>query len=233
MRIDDPARREFYMREAVAERWSVRQLKRQINSFYYDRLLATQKASDEDEVRHEVQLLEPVTSADDVLKDPYVLEFLGMRPDAKFLESDLEAALISSLSDFLLELGKGFCFVGRQKRISEGTHHYYIDLVFYNYLLRCFVLVDLKVGELTHQDVGQMDFYVRLFGERFTPPGDNPPIGLILCSEKTDAVARYSVLADKENLYAAEYRTYLPSEEELTNLLNRERESIEAHGLRG
>lgn len=230
MRIENEERRLFYMHEAVSENWSVRQLDRQIHSFYYERLLATQSDEGKEEVHAEIQQTQPVAKADDIIRDPYVLEFLDLKQDPSLAESDLESALITKLTDFLLELGKGFCFVARQKRISEGVKHCYVDLVFYNYLLKCFVLIDLKTGELTHQDVGQMDFYTRLYQERFSPEGDNPPIGIILCSEKSDAVAKYSVLADKDNLFASKYLLYLPTEEELAAVVREGREEVEAAG---
>lgn len=220
-RIENMERRDFYTQEAANEGWSVRQLDRQINSFYYERLLATQD-SKKSEVVNEIQCLEPKTEADSILKDPYVLEFLNLKQDKAYLENELEQALIDKLQEFLLELGKGFSFVARQKRISENTDHYYIDLVFYNYILKCFVLIDLKTGKLTHQDVGQMDFYVRLFQEKYSLPDDNPPIGIILCADKSEAVAKYSVLADKENLVASKYMLYLPTEEELAHVIEEE-----------
>ena len=164
IRIDDPVRRDFYVRSAVEERWTVRQLDRQIHSFYYERLLAT-RAEGKDEVRQEIQNLEPPTKADGILKDPYVLDFLDLGGNSNYLETDLEQALMDKLQQFLLELGKGFSFVARQQRVSADGDHYYIDLVFYHYILKCFVLIDLKTGKLTPQDVGQMDFYVRLFDD--------------------------------------------------------------------
>lgn len=220
-RVENRERREFYTQEAASEGWSVRQLDRQINSFYYERLLAT-RDSKKSEVVNEIRHLEPKTEADGILKDPYVLEFLNLKQDKAYLESELEQALIDKLQEFLLELGKGFSFVARQKRISDNTDHYYIDLVFYNYILKCFVLIDLKTGKLTHQDVGQMDFYVRLFQERYSLPDDNPPIGIILCADKSEAVAKYSVLVDKENLLASKYMLYLPTEEELAHAIEGE-----------
>lgn len=220
-RIENTERRGFYAQEASNEAWSVRQLDRQINSFYFERLLATQTSNKSDVVR-EIQHLEPKTEADNILKDPYVLEFLNLKQDRTYLENELEQALIDKLQEFLLELGKGFSFVARQKRISDNTDHYYIDLVFYNYVLKCFVLIDLKTGKLTHQDVGQMDFYVRLFQEKYSQPDDNPPIGIILCTDKSEAVAKYSVLADKENLVASKYMLYLPTEEELAHAIEGE-----------
>lgn len=166
----------------------------------------------------------------DLLKDPYVLEFLDL-PDAPRLhESTLETAILADLQGFLLELGKGFAFVARQKRRRLDDEDFYVDLVFYNYVLKCFVLIDLKVGKLTHQDIGQMDTYVRLFEAHARGEGDNPTIGLILCSKKNEAVARYSVLHESRQLFAARYLTYLPSEDELARELERERQLIEARG---
>jgi len=226
MRIEDDARRQFYGQECAESGWSVRQLERQINSFYHERLLATQK-SWQGEVKNEIQVLEPKTDPDYILKDPYILEFLDLKESKHYLESELEQELINKLQEFLLELGKGFSFVARQKRITSGGEHYHIDLVFYNYILKCFVLIDLKTGKLTHQDVGQMDFYVRIFEDKIKQPGDNATIGLILCSDRDENIVRYSVLADKENLYASKYKLYLPTEDELKQELKRERELIE------
>ena len=226
MKIEDNARREFYGRECVESAWSVRQLERQINSFFYERLLATQKSGRES-VRNEIQTLEPKTEKDYILKDPYILEFLDLKENRDYHESDLEQALIDKLQEFLLELGKGFSFVARQKRITIEGDHYYVDLVFYNYILKCFVLIDLKTGKLTYQDIGQIDFYVRYFDDKIKLPEDNPTIGIILCADKNDAMVKYSVLSDKENLFASKYMSYLPTEEELTRELKRERELIE------
>ena len=159
--------------------------------------------------------LVPRTAVDEVIKDPYVLDFLGLPEDNKFVEKDLKQAIIDRLQLFLLELGKGFSFVGRQKRVSDGEDNYYIDLVFYNYYLKCFVLVDLKAGKLTPQDVGQMDCYVRLYEDKYKLPEDNPPIGIILCANKNEAIAKYSVLADSKTLFASQYVLYLPTEKEL------------------
>lgn len=214
MKLKSVEQREFYMNEAADENWSSRQLSRQINSHYYERLLASSEGHRE-EVRREIASLVPRTRADEIIKDPYVLDFLGLPEDNQFAEKDLEQALIDRLQLFLLELGKGFSFVARQKRISDGEDDYFVDLVFYNYYLKCFVLIDLKAGKLTPQDVGQMDFYVRLYDDKFRLPEDNPPIGIILCASKNKAVAKYSVLADDKNLFASQYVLYLPSEEEL------------------
>ncbi|MBO4330144.1 MAG: DUF1016 family protein [Rhodocyclaceae bacterium] len=231
MRVPCAERREWYMNEAADEGWSSRQLDRQINTSFYDRLLATRQAAQREELKAEIRETQPITQADNVLKDPYVLEFLDIPPNAAMREKDLEQKLIDRLQDFLLELGKGFAFVARQKHIAADTQHFYIDLVFYNYILKCFVLIDLKTGELSHQDIGQMDFYTRIFQERFCDKGDNPPIGIVLCAKKNETIAKYSVLNDKDNLYTAQYLTYLPSEEQLANLFGRERELLEIASL--
>lgn len=224
MRVADADARHFYETEAVRANWSRRDLERQINSLYHQRLLAS---SDKNGMlqsqRQPDQALRPV----DVLKDPYVLEFLDIPSTPRLQESELEEAIITRLQQFLLELGRGFSFVARQQRIRFNDKDFYVDLVFYNYLLKCFVLVDLKIGELTHQDVGQMDSYVRLYEDQHRVQGDNPTIGLILCSEKNEAIARYSVLNESQQLFASRYRFTLPSEEELQKELQRERALIE------
>lgn len=227
MRITNEERRLWYMNEAAESGWTVRQLERQINTSFYDRLRLTQGDENKKNVAVEIQKTQPVTKADSFVRDPYILEFLGIPRGASFSESELEGALVDKLQQFLLELGRGFCFVGRQMHITDGIDDYYIDLVFYNYLTRCFVLIDLKTRKLTHQDVGQMDFYVRLFEDKYKPADDNSPIGIILCAEKTEATAKYSVLADKENLFASTYMTYLPTEDELAALLKEGREEVE------
>jgi predicted nuclease of restriction endonuclease-like (RecB) superfamily len=227
MRVEEPNRREFYLTESANEGWTSRQLERQIHSFYYERLLATQK-DNRPEIAGEVFKLEPKTDADYILKDPYILEFIDLKENAKYNESELEQGLIDKLQEFLLELGKGFSFVARQKRITtEHGEHYYIDLVFYNFILKCFVVIDLKAGKLTYQDVGQIDFYVRLFDEKIKQADDNPTIGIVLVTDKDESIVKYSVLAENENLFASKYRLYLPSEEELRAELQRERELIE------
>jgi len=227
IRIDEPTRREFYTRECVESAWSVRQLERQINSFFYERLLATQNSGRES-VRDEIKTLEPKTDPEYILKDPYILEFLDLKEKRDYHENDLEQGLINKLQEFLLELGKGFSFVARQKRItSEAGDHYYIDLVFYNYILKCFVIIDLKTGKLSFQDVGQIDFYVRLFDDKVKQSDDNPTIGIVLCADKDESIVKYSVLADKENLFTSKYMLYLPTEEELKRELERGRENIE------
>jgi predicted nuclease of restriction endonuclease-like (RecB) superfamily len=207
MRIDDDHRREFYLQESAECNWSVRQLERQINTFYYERLLATQKSGKES-VKNEIQKLEPKVAPDYILKDPYILEFLDLQENKSYHESEMEQGLIDHLQDFLLELGKGFSFVARQKRITIDGDHYYVDLVFYNYILKCFVLIDLKTDKLTYQDIGQIDFYVRYFEDKVKQTEDNPTIGIILCADKNDTMAKYSVLSESENLFASKYMAY-------------------------
>ena len=216
--------RKFYMDECIAANWSTRQLERQINSFYYERLLASR---DKKLVKAEIKKLEPGPTPNDIIKDPYVLEFLGLKENREYLETELEQGLMDKLHDFLLELGKGFSFVARQKRITIDGDHFYIDLVFYNYILKCFVLIDLKIGKLTHQDLGQMDFYVRYFEKEVKQSEDNPTIGLILCAEKNEAMAKYTLLENSKNLFASKYKLYLPTEKELREELKREKKYLD------
>ena len=215
---------QFYLDECIAANWSTRQLERQINSFYYERLLSSRNKG---LVKAEIKKLEPGPTPQDIIKDPYVLEFLGLKESKAYLENELEQGLIDKLHDFLLELGKGFSFVARQKRITIDGDHFYIDLVFYNYILKCFVLIDLKVGKLAHQDISQMDFYIRYFEEEIKLTGDNPTIGLILCAEKNEAMAKYTLLKGSKNLFASKYKLYLPTEKELKEELKRERQMLE------
>ena len=224
MRVENIAARQFYEREAIESHWSRRDLERQIGSLFYERLMgSTDKVAMLEGVRQEVMPINPM----DMLKDPYVLEFLDLPNVPQLQESQLEQAIIDKLQHFLLELGRGFSFVARQKRMRFDDKDFYVDLVFYNYLLKCFVLIDLKIGELSHQDIGQMDGYVRMYEAHAKVEGDNPTIGLILCSEKNAAVARYSVLNDSQQLFAAKYQFTLPSEEELQREILRERSLIE------
>lgn len=217
----EPARL-YYMREAAEQNWSVRALERQINSLYYERLLMSRKKAPV--IKEMKEKTAPLTATPhDFIKDPYVLEFLGMPDATQFRESDLEQAIVGKLREFILELGKGFAFVARQQRISAETSEFYIDLVFYNYLLKCFVLIDLKTGKLTHQDIGQMDMYVRLYEDKMKGVDDNPTIGIILCTEKDHTVAKYSVLNENRRLFASKYKLYLPTEEELAREVEREK----------
>ncbi len=212
MRISNETIRAFYMEECIKSAWSVRQLERQINTMYYERILASR---DKDAVAGEIQRLEPKPEYEKIVKDPYVMEFLQIQPDTHVFESDLEQALIDHLQQFLLELGRGFSFVSRQKRFTLDGQNFYIDLVFYNYILKCFVLIDLKMDMLTHQDLGQMQMYVNYYTRELMNEGDNPPIGILLCAEKNDAVVKYSLPENNNQIFASKYFTYLPTEEEL------------------
>ena len=213
------------MQEAVKSQWSTRQLERQINSFFYERLLFSKN---KEQVAAEIQTLEMAKKPEDVIRDPYVLEFLGLTPNDDFYENDLEQALITHLQKFLLELGRGFSFVARQKRITFDGRHFRIDLVFYNYILKCFVLIDLKVGDLTHQDLGQMQMYVHYYERELMNEGDNPPIGIVLCADKSESVVKYMLPENETQIFASKYKLYLPSEEELLRELNQEYQALEA-----
>ena len=225
LRVDNEAARQWYMNESATQNWSSRALERQINTLYYERLLASQdKAAVETEAK--MNLAQLNQSPREFVRDPVLLEFLGIPDTGRLLEADLEQGLMNKLQAFLLELGKGFAFVARQQRISTESKDFYIDLVFYNYLLKCFVLFDLKTGELTHQDIGQMDMYVRMYDDLRRGSDDNPTVGVILCSDKDASVVRYSVLHDSEQVFASRYKLVLPSEEELRRELERERAAL-------
>jgi predicted nuclease of restriction endonuclease-like (RecB) superfamily len=226
LRADDAKARLWYMNESADQGWSTRALERQIGTLYYERLLAS---SDRREVEQEAASnIAPLQqNPREFVRDPVMLEFLGLPGTGKLLESNLEQALLDNLQAFLLELGKGFAFVARQLRISTESKDFYIDMVFYNYLLKCFVLFDLKSGELSHKDIGQMDMYVRMVDALKRAPDDNPTVGIILCTHKDASVVRYSVLHENEHLFASKYKLILPSEEELRAELDRERISLE------
>lgn len=225
LKVESQKARDYYLASAIDQNWSTRDLERQINTQYYERILA----SNPKEVptipvkKGELETFNPSA----IIKDPFVLDFLEIKTSHKIQESELEQALMDQLQSFLLELGKGFSFVGRQYRVSADTEHFYVDLVFYNYILKCFVLVDLKTGKLNHRDIGQMDFYVRYFEDQVKLEGDNPTIGLILCAEKDNAIAKYSLLSDSKQIFASKYKTYLPTEEELQKEIERGRHQIE------
>ncbi len=224
-RLENLEARDFYEREAIAGGWDKRTLERQIKSYYYERILKSRKP--EKMLAEGRSLSVPAAPAADELKNTYVLEFLGLPDAAEFHESDLERAIITHIQRFLLELGNGFAFVARQKHICIGDQDRYIDLVFYHCRLKFYLLIDLKVGELTYSDVGQMDGYVRMFDDLFVAPDDNPTIGLILCTEKNETVARYSVLNDRKQIFASKYMLCLPTEEQLRLEVERERKLIE------
>ncbi len=211
MRLDTPEERHFYLKEASSQNWSSRLLERNIKSGYYHRLLS----SSENQPVEELAANQPT----DFIRDPYVMEFLGLPEGFEGKESTLEQALIANLQQVLLELGKGFSFVARQMRISTETTHFYIDLVFYNYLLKCFVVIDLKTRKLSHADIGQMDMYVRMFDQLKRGEDDNPTIGIILCAEKDETMVKYSVLQESNQLFASRYKTVLPTEEEMAEMI--------------
>jgi len=226
IRIESPKARAWYLQETIEQNWSVRALDRQISKLYYERLLSSRDSSAvETEAKQKITELDAEDrqlNAKDVLRDPYLFDFLNL-PSQHLLESDLEQGLLDNLQSFLLELGKGFAFVGRQQRIRTEDQDFYIDLVFYNFKLKCFLLIDLKLGKLSHQDVGQMDSYVRIYDQHQRSENDNPTIGLILCSQNSEAVVKYSVLTDSEQLFAAKYLPYLPTEAELKRELEQDR----------
>ena len=223
-KVENKNERLFYEIEAEQEGWSVPHLQRQINTFLFARLL---KSRDKKGVMQLTRAGQVIETPADIIKTPYILDFLGLPESEKLHESKLEQAIIHNIQSFLLELGKGFAFVARQKRISTESKEFYIDLVFYNFHLKCFILIDLKTGELTHQDVGQMDMYVRMFDDLQRCDDDNPTVGLILCTDKDKAIVKYSVLNENKQLFASKYKMYLPTEEELVEELEREKRLIE------
>ncbi len=226
LRVENDHARHWYMNESATQNWSTRALERQISTLYYERLLASRdRLTVKQEATTHIQQLP--TSPRDFIRDPVVLEFLGLPNAGSVLETDLEQALLNQLQGFLLELGKGFAFIARQQRISTDSKDFYIDLVFYNYLLKCFVIFDIKRGELTHQDVGQMDMYVRMYDDLKRGPEDSPTVGIILCAQRDESVVRYSMLQGHEQLFASKYKLVLPSEEELRAELDRERVMLE------
>lgn len=213
LRQENEQKKNYYLNESIQNNWSSRDLKRQINSLAYERVLQHKKS--------------PVENIHSILKDPYIFEFFGLKPDEKISEREIESGIIDHIQKFLLEFGKGFAFVARQQHISTDTSDFYIDLVFYNYILKCFVIIDLKTGELSHQDIGQIDMYVRMYDDLKRSEGDNPTIGILLCSEKDETIVKYSVLNDKNNLFASKYLLYLPKEEELKQIIDQDRTRFE------
>lgn len=226
LRVEDPKAREWYINEAITQNWSSRALDRQINRLYYERLLSSR---DKKAVKKEAEgkIAELPASPRDFVRDPVLLEFLGLPETGRLLETNLEQRLIDHLQGFLLELGKGFAFIGRQVRVSTESKDFYIDLVFYNYLLKCFVIFDLKPRELRHEDIGQMDMYVRMYDDLHRGKGDNPTVGIILCAAKDASIAKYSILNGSEKLFASRYTLVLPSEEVLRLELIREQQLLE------
>lgn len=216
LQVNDQQARDWYEKEAFEQTWSVRTLQRNISSQYYYRMLQTQK---QELVESEMKEITGEYQKDklEFIKNPIIAEFLGLSTNSDFTESDLEKSILSNLQKFLMELGKGYAFVSRQQHIHTEKQDYYIDLVFYNYILKCFVLIDLKTNKTTHQDIGQMDMHIRMYDELRRSEGDNPTIGIVLCSDTDEDIARYSVMHGNEQLFASKYRLYLPTEEDLRN----------------
>lgn len=223
LRVQDEDARVWYMKEAASESWSSRTLDRNIGTQYYYRLLQSpKKKAVIEEMKQKTSAYQKNTF--ELLKSPVIAEFLGFKNEDTYLESDLESAILSHIRDFLMEMGKGFAFVARQQHIITETEDYYIDLVFYNIELKCYVLIDLKMGRITHQDVGQIDMYVRMYDELKCKAGDNPTIGILLCAETDEDIARYSVLHDNDRLFMSKYMTYLPTKEQLKAEIERQKE---------
>jgi predicted nuclease of restriction endonuclease-like (RecB) superfamily len=206
-RLDSQEKRQYYLNESIQNNWNSRTLQRQINSLAFERVL-----------EHKIIERHPET-IQNLIKDPYIFEFLGLSPDVKNSERSIETSIIDHLQQFLLEFGKGFAFVARQQHIVTDTSDFYIDLVFYNYILKCFVIIDLKTGSLSHQDIGQIDMYVRMYDDLKKGESDQPTIGILLCSEKDETIVKYSVLADKKSVFASQYLLYMPKEEDLKALI--------------
>lgn len=224
MKIENHDKRSFYEIECAKNKWATRELDRQICSLLFERLALSRGKDAVMQMALEGQIMEKTT---DLVKDPYVLEFLELNQNDKLYEKKLEQALIEHLQEFLLELGRGFSFVARQKRISMEDEHFYIDLVFYNYILKCFVLVDLKIGRLAHQDIGQMQMYVNYYTREMMNEGDNLPIGIVLCADKSEAVVKYTLSEQNTQIFASRYKLYLPSEEELRAEIIKEKKMFE------
>ena len=223
LQVDNDEAREWYARETAKEMWSVRTLQRNISSQYYFRLLQSQY---KDLVEKEMKALTAPLQGDklEFIKNPIVAEFLGLAPNSDFTETELEKNILANLQKFLMEMGKGYAFVARQQHIHTEKQDYFIDLVFYNYILKCFVLIDLKTSKITYQDIGQMDMYIRMYDELKRTEGDNPTLGIVLCADTDEDIARYSILKGNEQLFATKYKLYLPSEEELRREIERQKE---------
>ena len=231
LQVSDPTEREWYLNEAMEQTWSVRTLQRNISSQYYRRMLMSQH---KDVVKHEmVEITRPLQDRLAFIKNPVVAEFLGMSQNTDFTETELEKAILNNIQKFLMELGKGYAFVARQHRIHTEKEDYFIDLVFYNFILKCFVLVDLKTAKITHQDVGQMDMYIRMFDALKRSEGDNPTLGIVLCADTDSDIAKYSVLHGNEQLFASKYMLFLPSEEQLRAEIESQKQIFEEQHAQG
>ena len=224
IKIDEESKRSFYLNECINSRWSVRELQRQINSLLYERLLLSSNKSKKKELIEKGQVLK---ESKDLIKDPFVLEFLDIKENTDYLESDLEKNILEHLKEFLLELGKGFMFVGSQVRITLGEEHFYPDLVFYNRLLKCFVIIDLKIGKVTHQDIGQMQMYVNYYDRDVKSKNQNKTIGILLSTDKNKTIVNYTLPEDNETIFSTEYKLHMPTEQELINAVEEEKKNIE------
>ena len=223
IRIDDELARKFYIKEVESEGWSIRELDRQINSMLFERIALSKDSKGVLKLADKGQIID---KAKDLIKDPYVLEFLGLEESNRYSETDLEEKIITNLEKFLLEIGKGFMFVARQKRITLEDEHFYIDLVFYNRLLKCFVIIELKIGKLTHKDLGQLQMYVNYYNRKVKQDDENPTIGILLCADKKEAIVRYTLPKDNKHIFASKYKLYLPDkkvlEEKVKKILARD-----------
>ena len=224
IKIDEDAKRNFYLNECINSRWSVRELQRQINSLLYERLLLSSDKSKKKELIEKGQVIK---ESKDLIKDPFVLEFLDIKENTDYLESDLEKNILEHLKEFLLELGKGFMFVGSQVRITLGEEHFYPDLVFYNRLLKCFVIIDLKIGKVTHQDIGQMQMYVHYYDREIKQEEENSTVGILLSTTKNETVVKYTLPEDNKNIFSTTYQLHLPTEQELITAVEEEKKNFE------
>ena len=224
IKIDEESKRNFYIKECINSNWSVRELQRQKNSLLYERLTLS---SDKDEILKLSKEGQILRKGKDLVKDPFVLEFLDIKENTDFLEKDLEKSILNHLKEFLLELGKGFSFVGSQVRLTLGEDHFYPDLVLYNRLAKCFVILDLKIGKITHQDIGQMQMYVNYYDREIKMENENPTVGIVLCTDKNKTVVKYTLPENNENIFASEYKLHLPTEEELIKAIEEEKRNLE------
>lgn len=224
LKIDEEPKRNFYMKEAINSRWSVRELQRQKDSLLYERLALS---ANKDKVKELAEKGQVLSESKDLVKDPFVLEFLDIKDNTDYLESDLEKNILEHLKDFLLELGKGFMFVGSQVRLTMEEDHFYPDLVFYNRILKCFVIIDLKIGKVTHQDVGQMQMYVNYYDREIKNDDENQTIGILLCTNKNETVVKYTLPENNKTIFASEYKLHLPTEQELINAVEEEKKNLE------
>ncbi|MBR6821489.1 MAG: DUF1016 family protein [Bacilli bacterium] len=226
IRIDDELKRNFYIQECINSNWSVRELERQIDSLLYERLALS---SDKDKVLELSKKGQVITNPKDIIKDPFVLEFLDIKEETNYLENDLEKNILKHIREFLLELGKGFSFVGNQVRITLDNEHYYSDLVFYNRILRCFVIIDLKIGKVSHQDIGQMQMYVNYYDRNIKQDNENATIGILLSTNKNETIVKYTLPKDNRTIFSSEFKLHMPTEQELIDAVEEEKMNYILH----